>query len=268
MKLIDIMHKASAQMGKLYMGACSVVSINPNKISDPLIRMNEDDYMGGTLFIANQSYTITDSSSNGNITITRSLTGDDEDSTFPAIGSRQNYTMTAMDRSTIVNAVNTALLAMGEHTTFIDVDVTATEQREFIIDSDIVPIKISYLHNHYDTGNAFSDTMAWDLSIKDGKAVITFQNRVLPAEVASIRVWYNAPHPTVIKDADPILPDYHMNRLVYESAYWGYFQFLAKEHNSSDRDLLLYQSILQERMTLTNKYPVPRLLHRISLPRN
>jgi len=266
MNLIDIMHQTCAQMGKLYSSTCVVTSVSPFEVNDPTIRINEDDYKGGTFFLLddfNKSLTIASTTTLGNFTFSENY--------LPTVTAGQliPYAMTAMDRSTLVNAINSALISMGEHSTFVDLEVTATDQREFILDGGIVPMKISFFYYLNDPFSvSFAETKAWDLSIKDGQAVLTFQNRVLPNETTKIRVWYNGPHDRVINDSDMILPDYHTRRLVYESAYQAYFQFLAKEQNSSDRDLLMYQAIMQERLTLANKHPVPRLLHKITLPRN
>ena len=269
MKLIDIMHQSCAQMGKLYYGNGTITSTNPLKIQDSLIRINTGDYLGGTLILADQSYTIVDTNIDGTFTLSMPIGDPVTPDPSIAIHTKHNYYLTSMDRSSLVSAINSALISMGEHSTFVDLDVTATNQREFILEDGIVPMKISFFYYLNDTYNiSFAETKAWDLSIKDGEAVLTFQNRVLPNEAAKIRVWYNGPHPMVLKDEDIILPDYHPRRLVYETAFQAYFQFLAKEQNSSDRDLLMYQSIMQERMTLTNKHPVPRLLHKITLPRN
>jgi len=265
MRLIDIMHRTAAQMGKLYLGYGHTISANPFVFQDQIIRMNDGDHQGGTFFLLDHSWTIQNTDINGNYTL---IEPKDESYSKPAIGSYNNYSMTDMDRSTLINAINTALLAMGEHTTYQDFDVTATEHREFILPIETyTPLKIEFM-NYVSDGFVFSKTNLWELSVKDGQNVITFQNRIVPAETAKIRVWYNAPHPMVINDNDLIDPDYHTRRLVYEASYWGYFQFLAREQNSSDKDLLMYQSILQERTLLANKHPVPRLLHKITLPRN
>lgn len=267
MNLIEVMHQTCAQMGKLYSGSCTVVTDNPLKLNDPTIRINEDDFKGGTFFLLdqyNKTLTISKTDQLGNFWFA-------ENYTISGVLAPKGvqYSMTGMDRSTLVNAVNSALLSMGEHSSFVDLDVTATSNREFILDNNIVPMKISFLTYQNETyGMTFANTNTWDLSIKDGQAVLTFQNRVVPNETARIRVWYNAMHPRVVNDDDLILPDYHARRLIFESAYQGYFQFLAKEQNSSDRDLLMYQAIMQERLALANKHPVPRLLHKITLPRN
>ena len=265
MILIDVMHRVAAQMGKLYLGYGRTITTTPFVFQDEIIRMNQGDHAGGTLFLLDQTWTIQNTDINGNYTLIQPKGGA---YTKPVVGTYNNYTMTDMDRSTLVNAINTALLAMGEHTTYQDFDVTATDHREFLLPIGThTPLKIEFF-NYVSDGFVFSDSKTWDLSVKDGQNVITFQNRIVPAETAKIRVWYNAPHPMVVDDDDVIDPDYHTRRLVYEAAYWGYFQFLAREHNNSDKDLLLYQSILQEREMLSNKHPVPRLLHRITLPRN
>lgn len=263
MKLFDVMYQACAQMGKLYFGNYAIQSLSPFSVRDTTIRINEGDYKGGTFFALgfNKTFTIENIDVNGIITFRESYVA-----TTP---TDLSYAITSMDRSTLLNAVNAALVVMGEHTTFTDIDVTATDQREFVLDSGIVPVKLEFFNYHNETfGFTFTNSWSWDLSIKDNKSVITFQNRILPDETAKVRFWYNAPHGLVINDTDEINPDYHTRRLVYESAYQGYFQFLAREQNSSDRDLMMFQTITQERQAMANMHPVPRLLHKITLPRN
>jgi len=257
---------AASQMGKLYLGSGTVITNTPLIINDPAIRMNGGDHLGGTMIISDQSYIITNTNIDGTFTLTVPIGTVHSVSLEP--GKIYNYSFTDMDRSTLVNAINTALLSMGEHTTFTDLEVTATQHREFILPIGIqAPLKIEYF-NYVSDGFVFSATNNWELTVKDGQNVITFQNRIVPNETAKIRVWYNSPHERLLADDDEINPEYHTTRLVYEAAYWGYFQFLAKEQNSSDRDLLLYQSILQERTILANRYPVPRILHKLTFPRN
>lgn len=271
MKVVEIMRQACAQMGKLYTGYFTRIA--PSIIQDQHLRMNRNDFTGGTLFLANpvlQSYIVKESTQDGKLTMQLyevPIGGMIPDAEQPILPEMKHYSMTTMDRSTLISALNTALISMGEHTVYKDVEVQATNDGDVCLPDEIGdPKRIEHISSVERT-NMYS-TWDWSVVTDGNKQVIRFRNRLDPLQKIKLRVWYNEPHPYVHDDQDDIHEDYHLRRLVYEVAYHAYFQALAKEQNTSDRDILMFQTTMQERQSLAVKHPVPRITSTIKLPRN
>lgn len=271
MKVVEIMRQACAQMGRLYSGY--FVRLDHNVIQDQHLKMNKDDFTGGTLFFADpvlQSYIVKETTQDGKLTyqLYEPPTGI---SIFvadtPTLPVTKSYSVTTMDRSTLISALNTALISMGEHTAYKDIEVTATSDGDIFLPKEITsPKKIERYHDSYKA--KLYSTYDFSIIVQNNQPVVRINNRVAPLEKVQLRVWYNQPHPYVHDDQDEIHDDYHTRRLVYEVAYHAYFQALAKEQNSSDKDLLMFQTLMQERQALASKHPVPRITSTIILPRN
>lgn len=279
MKVVEIMRQSCAQMGRLYSGY--FVRLEHNVIQDQHLRMNKDDFTGGTLFLADpvlQSYIVKETTQDGKLTyqlyepryipyegnpILPVLFVADN----PPLPVTESYSVTTIDRSTLISALNTALISMGEHTAYKDIEVIATSDGDLLLPTEITsPKKIERYHDSYKA--KLYSTYDFSIIVQNNQPVVRISNRVAPLEKVQLRVWYNQPHPYVHDDQDEIHDDYHTRRLVYEVAYHAYFQALAKEQNSSDKDLLMFQTLMQERQALASKHPVPRITSTIILPRN
>lgn len=265
MNLAEAMHRTAMQMGNLHTGIAEIdLAIDPNgdfALNDKHIAINEKDYVGGTLFLMGDkpsSFYVRDNDEHGTFWVSPS----DETSERDNVAYVSQYGVTTLSRSILVNAINTALMTMGEHTDYIDLELPFMgSYSSFLLPPDITsPKRIEFLR-----GERYQRVYGWTFAnhkLKLNEPEMRFTH------FEKVRIWYNSPHPMLEKDSDEILADYHQQRVIYEAVYAGLFQKLALEQNTNDRDVLLFGAINTERMSLASKYPVPKLSRDSKVERN
>lgn len=273
-KLIDVMVSALGFMGKLSSGTIS--SVGTNIFIDTSMVANSGDYTGGTVFFPGDthvdgasSHTVTDYLPDTKVfryLPTRTTAG---------VLAGQPYAITPIGRNALVNAVNSALLAMGEYTAFTDVTITSDAAGTFELPANVRNVKRVQVNNSsllIDYPNLgmlrryqFHNWREAKIGTKYG---LVFDGVQVINTPVTFRIWHGSPHPRVILDTDEIHPDYHAERLAYETAYWAYFQYLAQDNNANDKNTLLFQTIIEMKRNLANRYPVPQIYKDPILPRN
>lgn len=270
-KLIDVMVSALGFMGKLSSGFI-ISTGSPTSLVDTAMVANNDDFTGGTLILVGATGGVTSHTVTGYNSLTKTFTFSPA-SIYMVAG--QSYAVTNMGRNALVNAINSALLSMGEYTAMVDAAITSDIYGNFELPVGVNNVRriqaqnSSLLIDYPNLGTLrryqYHD---WHVAKIGTKFAIVFDGaQVINAPVA-FRIWYSASHPRVTLDADEIMPDYHLERLAWETAYWAYFQYIAQDNNASDKNTLIFQTIMESKRALANRYPVPHLFKDPILPRN
>lgn len=259
--LFDIMLATCGYMGKLHSGFISTKNA-VDVITDQYLVANDSDYVGGTLFFVKHGVSARVTALNA----TSKQIGFSPSNVLTV--TNDSYAVTTVGRDDLVNAINTALLSMGEHIGFADLTVTSNADGDYEMPentsiSNVKRIEIRSLDQP--AGTVLTDSYRyWRISswhnVQNGlKNLIVLDGYRTPLSVTKMRVWQNEPHSWVAKDTDLIHPDYHKDRLAFEAAYYAYFQFLADSKNSDDKVMMMFQNMMLNRQKLAAKYPVPHL---------
>lgn len=254
-------------MGRLFSGVVATTG-SPTTLSDPGMLQGDNYFTGGTLLFPKVIEPAT----------SHTITGfDGTTNTFTFSPSRipltagMIYYATVMSMQQLLNAVNAGLLAMGEYTEMAEHELTADASGLFPLPASVQNVKrlevISYVYADGVPSLVFSrrvNVFNWR-ELSNGK--IVFEAQVSEGDKIKLRIFYGAIQNVTALDTQ-IKSAYHLERLGYEAAYFAYFQYLAQQNNSSDKDLLMFQTIMQQRRSLAARYPVPSMFRDPILPRN
>lgn len=270
-KLIDVMVSALGFMGKLSSGFITSTG-SPGSFIDTSLVANDGDFTGGTLFLLDATGGPTSHTVTGYNAASKTI------SFTPAsinMAAGQAYAISVTGRNALVNAVNSALLAMGEYTAFIDTTITSDADGTFELPDAVRNVKRvqttspTLLIDYPNIGLLKRyQYHSWREAKIGTKYGLVFDGVQVINSPVTFRIWYGSPHPRVTRDDDEIHPDYHTERLAWETAYWAYFQYIAQESNANDKHQLMFQTIMQMKRSLANRYPVPQVYRDPILPRN
>ncbi len=218
-------------------------------------RYEPDDYFNnGLLFIRSGTYAgstrrITDYVMTTGV-ITFAAT-----STAISIASGIYYTATNTIRDELVQAINEALLMMGEYT---EVDETLTvvdNATEYTLPTGVSNVKRIEVYTVSTAPYGFNPLFTWrELG---GKIY-------LPAEINrtagnTIRIYYNKHHSHVNADADAINDLFNIKRLAWTATAMFLMNRMQYSGNSDEREMLLFQNAQMQVQRLASAFPVSKI---------
>lgn len=221
---------------------------------DTTMYENSDYFNNGTLFIRsgttdgldnNKTRLITNTvQSLGYITFTPALER--------SVVSGVYYSASNANREALCQAVNQALLFMGEYTMIDESMTVISEATEYTLPTGISNIKRMEVYTNNATPYGFNPIMTWR---EIGGKIY------LPAEINhsagyTIRLYYNVFHGEVNTDDDIISDNYNLKRLAWTATYMYLLNRMQYSGNSDERENMLLANAQQQAQRLANAFPV------------
>ena len=210
-----------------------------------------DDYFNnGTLFIRSGTFTnttkrITDYvQSSGVITFTPACTD--------VVPASVYYSITNARREALVQAINQALLFMGEYTTLSETLTVTDNATEYTLPAGVSNVKRMEVYTASSSPYGFNPITAWR---EIGGKIY------LPSELSHnsgnvIRLYYNQFHDAVNGDSDTISDHFNLKRLAWTATYMFHLNRMQYSGNSDERENILLANAQQQSERLANAFPV------------
>ena len=211
---------------------------------------NDSYYLNGTLFIQSGTYINTSkritgyANTTGTITFTPACAG--------AVPADVYYSVSNANREALVQAINQALLFMGEYTT-LDETLTVTDNAtEYTLPTGVSNVKRIETYTTSSAPYGFNPITTW--REMGGKIY-------LPYELAytaglKLRIYYNKFHDHVHADTDTINDNYNLKRLAWTAAFHYYLNKMQYSGNSDERENILLTIAQQQAERLRVSFPV------------
>lgn len=256
--LFDVMLNAASLTGELRHGSMKSFVTATSFVDNGRVE-SQDAFIGGTLFIPKNNST--------HLVTAFDQTADKvtySPAASPTPSANDGYMITAIDRDSLVDIINNALLIMGRYVTKTEVtaDVKAGNDSNVIqlpsTISDIIDIE------EYVGGSQYNLLTNWD-EVQDEDGLYTYVYAKYSGYTVAIpgstedkvyRITYMKPHPRVYKDDDIIMTPYHAARVAMEAAYAYYFQRMAIKGNADDKETMMFQTLQLNIAQLRAAYPV------------
>ena len=214
---------------------------------------NDDYFNNGTLFIRSGTFTnttkrITDyMQRSGVITFTPACTD--------VVPASVYYSVTNARREALTQAINQALLFMGEYTLLDETPTVTDNATEYTLPSGVSNVKRIEVYTSSSSPYGFNPITTW--REMGGKIY-------LPSELSHnsgnvIRLYYNKFHDAVNEDSDTISDHFNLKRLAWTATYMFHLNRMQYSGNSDERENILLANAQQQAQRLANAFPVQHI---------
>jgi hypothetical protein len=172
-----------------------------------------------------------------------------------AIAAGERYSCTNVHKEALIQAINSALLYMGDYTDINETLTVTDNTTEYTLPSGVSNVKRIETYTSASAPYGFNPVWTWHE--KGGKIYLPYE---LTQTVGNkIRVWYNKFHAEVDSDEDTILDIYNRKRLAWTAAYLFMLNRMEYSGNYDQKEEGLLSIAAQQANKLAVSFPVSRI---------
>jgi len=173
-----------------------------------------------------------------------------------SVDSDVNYTLTIVNRETLVQAVNAALLAMGQYDT-VDETLTVIDNTTiYDLPSGVNNIKRVEVYANSTDPQEYYKLYKW--IEKDGKLIFPEEIEITAGQ--TIRLYYPKYHSEVNEDTDTIRSEYNRQRVAWEATAMFMLNRMQYAGNADERETFLLTNAIGKAELMGRRFPVKRMV--------
>lgn len=164
-----------------------------------------------------------------------------------------HYTITNVSKEILIQSINNALMQMGSHIEIDDSVVIRRNTREYKLPPGVRGVKRVEIN----FTDAKGDYRLYNWYAKNGRLIIT--GNLYQSDDRTLRIYYNAYHPTLFEDEDEVLDVYNRERLAWKATELFLLNRMQYSGNADERENFLLQNAIEKSNKLALTYPVSRM---------